>query len=94
MSKKIDLQSLRKASMDPVLKFKMGQRTKVKGIVTAQDKLLIRKFARMNLPIAMQRDPKITVPKLAKRLISILETLRPETRKVTLQQLRDYVKGK
>ena len=94
MSKKIDLQSLRKASMDPVLKFKMGQRTEVKGIVTAQDKLLIRKFARMNLPIAMQRDPKITVPKLAKRLISILETLRPETRKVTLQQLRDYVKAK
>jgi hypothetical protein len=65
MSKKIDLQSLRKASMDPVLKFKMGQRTKVKGIVTAQDKLLI-----------------------------LLETLRPETRKVTLQQLRDYVQQK
>lgn len=72
----------------------MGQRTKVKGIVTAQDKLLIRKFSRMNLPLAMQRDPKITVPKLTKRLISILETLRPETRKVTLQQLRDYVQQK
>lgn len=94
MSKKIDLQSLRKASMDPVLKFKMGQRTEAKGIITAQDRLLIRKFARMNMPLAMQRDPKITAPKLVKRLISILETLRPEVRKTTLQQLRDNVNPK
>jgi hypothetical protein len=57
--KKRTLQDLRTAEMDPQIQYKIKQQTTVPGILLGSDLMVIRKFARINLPLARQRDSKI-----------------------------------
>lgn len=88
----LSLQDLKKAEMDPVLKYRVQQKSSVKGIITGQDKMAIRKFARKTWSVAKQRNPDITIPQLMNNLTKVLEQVKPDIRKIMLEKLHAYVK--
>ena len=89
--KALDLQDLKRAEMDPKLQYRMKQKNTMPMILTAQDQVLVRKFARMTWQVAKQRNSDMTVDKLRNNLIAVLRKTRPELRKVMLEQMREYV---
>ena len=94
MRKKFTLNDLRQAELDPQLKFKMSQKSSAKGILSGTDLLNIQKFARMNLPLAKQRESKITQQSLVQNLTKVISSRRPDVRKTLLSALDDYINSK
>ena len=92
--KRLTLDDLRQAELDPQLKFRMKQKGPGKGILTGQDILNIQKFARQNLMLAQQRNKDMTSKVLAERLSAIITSRRPEVRKTILKALGEFVNPK
>ena len=80
--------------MDPTLQFKMKQKSSVPMIITGSDRMIIRKFARENLQVAKMRNSEISLADLIKNLEKSLKRLKPEMRKIVMEQMRNQVDGK
>lgn len=91
--KPMDIQDLKRAEMDPVLRYKMSLKNTAPMIVTAKDRILVRHFATKTFQVAKQRDSGVTLAELQKRLIEVLKSMRPDMRKIMLEQMRDYVEA-
>lgn len=89
--KKMTLQDLQSASRDPEVQYRMRQKNSMRPIITSSDRMLVRKFARMNLPLAQQRSSKITFEIFEKQLLLTLKKVKPEFRAMVMDQMRDYV---
>lgn len=94
LKKKISLQDLKKADMDPVLQFRMKQKSSVPMIITGSDRMVIRKFARENLQTAKMRNPDMDLQTLINNLEASLKRLKPEMRKIVMEQMRKQVDEK
>jgi len=89
--KEISLQDLLKAEVDPTIQAKMRQKETAAPVLTGEDMMAVRIFARTVLPIARQRNKDMTLDLLVERLVSVLKTVRNPLRKVMLRQMKAYI---
>lgn len=92
--KEISLQDLLKAEVDPTIQAKMRQKETAAPVLTGEDMMAVRLFARMTLPVARQRNKDMTVDLLTDRLAAVLKSIRNPLRKIMLRQMKAYVNDK
>ncbi len=90
-SKKLDLLSIQKAARDPKMRYRLSQKNNMPAIITGQDKVLIKQFARITLPVATQRDSKMTQASLEENIVKVLKKVKPDMRKMMITQMKEYV---